>query len=383
MESSMFSGQAGLNYSFNLSDDRELLDAPAGRAKLSPTGFVVLSVVLGFIMTFGFLNNFVVLLLFCKFKKLRTPVNMLLLNISVSDMLVCLFGTTLSFASSIRGRWLLGRSGCSWYGFINSCFGIVSLISLVILSYDRYSTLTVYNKQGINYRKPLLAVGGTWLYSLFWTVPPLLGWSSYGIEGAGTSCSVSWTVQTAQSHAYIICLFTFCLGIPILVMIYCYSRLLWAVKQVGRIRKTAARKREYHILFMVVTTAACYLVCWMPYGVVAMMATFGPPNIISPVASVVPSLLAKSSTVINPLIYILMNKQFYKCFLILFHCGHWSADNGNTSMPSKTTAIQLNRRVYSNTVACADQLSTDALKQCCSANTISTKNTSTVEGKLS
>lgn len=123
MGGGMFSGQVGLNYSFNLSDDRDLLDAPASSAKLSPAGFVVLSVVLGFIMTFGFLNNFIVLLLFCKFKKLRTPVNMLLLNISVSDMLVCLFGTTLSFASSIRGKWLLGRSGCSWYGFINSCFG--------------------------------------------------------------------------------------------------------------------------------------------------------------------------------------------------------------------------------------------------------------------
>lgn len=119
----MFSGQTGLNFSFNQSDDRELEDTPAGSAKLSQAGFVVLSVVLGFIMTFGFLNNFVVLILFCKFKKLRTPVNMLLLNISVSDMLVCLFGTTLSFASSIRGRWLLGRGGCSWYGFINSCFG--------------------------------------------------------------------------------------------------------------------------------------------------------------------------------------------------------------------------------------------------------------------
>lgn len=119
----MFSGQVGLNYSFNLSDGQELVDTAAGMAKLSPTGFVVLSVVLGFIMTFGFLNNFIVLLLFCKFKKLRTPVNMLLLNISVSDMMVCLFGTPLSFASSVRGKWLLGRSGCSWYGFINSCFG--------------------------------------------------------------------------------------------------------------------------------------------------------------------------------------------------------------------------------------------------------------------
>ncbi|XP_054642893.1 parapinopsin-like isoform X2 [Dunckerocampus dactyliophorus] len=365
----MFSGQAGLNFSFNLSDDLELLlDPPAEEeeeeeGRLSSTGFVVLSVVLGFIMTFGFLNNLVVLLLFCKFKKLRTPVNMLLLNISVSDMLVCVFGTTLSFASSIRGRWLLGRSGCNWYGFINSCFGIVSLISLVILSYDRYSTLTVYNKRGPNYRKPLLAVGGSWLYSLFWTVPPLLGWSSYGEEGAGTSCSVSWTARTAQSHAYIICLFIFCLGLPVLVMIYCYSRLLWAVKQVGKIRKTAARRREYHILFMVLTTAACYLLCWMPYGVVAMMATFGPPDIISPVASVVPSLLAKSSTVINPLIYILMNKQFYRCFLILFHCDHWSAQNGNTSMPSKTTVLQLHRRVSSNTVTCAAQVS--AIKPRC------------------
>lgn len=82
-----------------------------------------------------------------------------------------------------------------------------------------------------------------------------------------------------------------------------------SLSQVGKIRKTAARKREYHVLFMVITTVVCYLLCWMPYGVVAMMATFGRPGIISPVASVVPSLLAKSSTVINPLIYILMNKQ--------------------------------------------------------------------------
>ncbi|KAM9802915.1 teleost multiple tissue opsin 2b [Syngnathus typhle] len=364
MDARMFSGQVALNLSgSNLSDDPELAEPSVEvEARLSPTGFVVLSVVLGFIMTFGFLNNLVVLLLFCKFKKLRTPVNMLLLNISVSDMLVCVFGTTLSFVSSIHGRWLLGSSGCSWYGFINSCFGIVSLISLVILSYDRYSTLTVYNKRGPNYRKPMMAVGGSWLYSLFWTVPPLLGWSSYGVEGAGTSCSVSWTVQTTQSHAYVICLFIFCLGLPVLVMIYCYGRLLWAVKQVGKIRKTAARRREYHILFMVLTTAACYLLCWMPYGVVAMMATFGPPDIISPVASVVPSLLAKSSTVINPLIYILMNKQFYGCFLTLFHCDRWSAKSGNTSMPSKTTVIQLHRRISSNAVACAAHVSSETLK---------------------
>ncbi|XP_028846683.1 teleost multiple tissue opsin 2b isoform X2 [Denticeps clupeoides] len=267
----MFSDLADLNYSFNVSDgdpflDEDWNDPPT--QTLSGTGFIVLSVMLGLIMTFGFLNNLVVLILFCRFRALRTPVNMLLLNISVSDMLVCLLGTTLSFASSTQGRWLLGRRGCSWYGFINSCFGIVSLISLVVLSYDRYSTLAVYKKQGPDYRKPLLAVGGSWLYSLIWTVPPLLGWSSYDLEGAGTSCSVSWKLRTAQSHSYVICLFIFCLGLPVLVMMYCYARLLHAVK------------------------------------------------------------------------------QFYRCFLALFGCKCSLVESGPSSMPSKTTIMQLNRRIH-------------------------------------
>ncbi|KAJ8350801.1 hypothetical protein SKAU_G00259310 [Synaphobranchus kaupii] len=306
----MFSEATNPNYSSNASGEDPFAWQDQGRNEtLSRTGHNVVSVFLGCIMIFGFLNNLLVLILFCKFKTLRTPVNMLLLNISVSDMLVCLFGTTLSFASSIRGQWLVGTHGCMWYGFINSCFGIVSLVSLAMLSYDRYSTLTVYNRRAPDYRKPLMAVGGSWLYSLLWTVPPLLGWSSYGLEGAGTSCSVTWTERTAWSHSYIICLFIFCLVLPIAAMVYCYGRLLYTVKQVGRIRRTATRRREYHILLMVITTVVCYLLCWMPYGVVALMATFGRPGIISPIASVVPSLLAKSSTVINPLIYILMNKQ--------------------------------------------------------------------------
>ncbi|XP_077370448.1 opsin-3-like isoform X2 [Festucalex cinctus] len=313
-------------------------DAPP--EPLTRGGHRLVSLFLGAIMVFGFLNNLLVLVLFCRFKTLRTPFNMQLLNISVSDMLVCACGTTLSFASSLRSRWLFGRLGCLWYGFVNSCFGIVSLVSLALLSYERYSTLLVHNKQALDYRKPLLAVGGAWLYSLAWTLPPLLGWSSYGLEGAGTSCSVTWTERTSRSHSYVICLFIFCLGLPLFLMVYCYGRLLYAVKQVGGIRRT--RRRELRILFMVVITVVCFLLCWMPYGVVAMMATFGQPGLVSPAASVVPSILAKSSTVFNPVIYIMMNKKFLRCFLILFHCRHQLTEN-RRSVPTGTTTVHLKR----------------------------------------
>lgn len=124
----MYTEVANLNFSSNgsiddplSSLDQEWNEPPAKR--LSRTGHHVMSVFLGSIMVFGFINNLVVLILFIKFKTLRTPVNMLLLNISVSDMLVCLCGTTLSFASSLHARWLYGKHGCMWYGFANSCFG--------------------------------------------------------------------------------------------------------------------------------------------------------------------------------------------------------------------------------------------------------------------
>lgn len=109
----------------------------------------------------------------------------------------------------------------------------MSLISLAVLSYERYSTLTLCNKRSADYRKALLAVSGSWIYSLVWTVPPLIGWSSYGVEGAGTSCSVRWSSESVESTSYIICLFIFCLVIPVMVMMYCYGRLLYAVKQVS------------------------------------------------------------------------------------------------------------------------------------------------------
>ncbi|XP_060625689.1 vertebrate ancient opsin-like [Anolis sagrei] len=331
--------EVSANLTFNMSTSFE-----EPRNGLSRMGHNIVAIFLGLILVFGFLNNLVVLILFCKFKTLRNPVNMLLLNISASDMLVCISGTTLSFISNIYGRWIGGEHGCRWYGFVNSCFGIVSLISLAILSYERYSTLTQTNKRGSDYHKALLGVGGSWLYSLIWTVPPLIGWSSYGLEGAGTSCSVRWTSETLESVTYIICLFIFCLAIPVMVMIYCYARLFYAVKQVGKIRKTSARKREFHVLFMIITTIICYLICWMPYGVIALLATFGRPGLVSPVASVIPSILAKSSTVCNPIIYILMNKQFYKCFLMLLHCQPSSVADGETICQSKVTAIHQNQK---------------------------------------
>ncbi|TNN25824.1 Melanopsin-A [Liparis tanakae] len=100
--------------------DSQAAHSPGG---LSRGGHTAVAVCLGFILVAGILNNFLALLIFAKFRSLWTPINVLLLNISVSDILVCVFGTPFSFAASLHGRWLIGERGCKWYGFANSLFG--------------------------------------------------------------------------------------------------------------------------------------------------------------------------------------------------------------------------------------------------------------------
>ncbi|XP_062841292.1 teleost multiple tissue opsin b [Trichomycterus rosablanca] len=314
--------------------------------ELSPTGHLIVAVCLGFIGTFGFLNNALVLVLFCRFKLLRSPINCLLASISVSDLLVCVLGTPFSFAASTRGRWLIGAAGCVWYGFINSFLGIVSLISLAVLSYERYCTMMgVTQADATSYRKVIMGITFSWIYSMAWTVPPLFGWSRYSPEGPGTTCSVNWTAKTANNISYIMCLFFFCLILPFLVIVYSYGKLLQAIKQVTRINTAVSRKREQRVLFLVVTMVVCYLLCWLPYGIMALVATFGQPGQVTPEASIVPSLLAKTSTVINPVIYIFMNKQFYRCFRALLVCS--AVDKGSSYKCSSrgTKTLRTVRRI--------------------------------------
>ncbi|XP_041808499.1 pinopsin-like [Chelmon rostratus] len=314
-----------LQHSNNLSTGHNSVADPAAGA-LSREGHTAAAVVLGFILVLGFLGNFLVLLVFSRFPQLQTPVNLLLINISASDMLVCLFGTPLSFAASVRGRWLTGSYGCRWYGFSNALFGIVSLVSLSLLSFERYSVvLRSTQPHSSQYCRARLAVAASWLYSLVWTLPPLLGWSSYGPEGPGTTCSVQWQQRSATARSYITCLFVFCLLLPLLLMIFCYGRILLALqavaRQVSRINRSSAERRDSRVLLMVVSMVTGYLLCWLPYGVMAMLASFGRPGVVPPAASLIPSLLAKTSTVLNPFIYVLLNNQFSRCFLYMIRCS--------------------------------------------------------------
>ena len=85
--------------------------------------YKLLAFTIGTIGVLGFCNNVLVLILYCKFKRLRTPTNLLLVNISLSDLLVSLVGINFTFAACVKGGWTWSKATCVWDGFSNSLFG--------------------------------------------------------------------------------------------------------------------------------------------------------------------------------------------------------------------------------------------------------------------
>lgn len=69
-----------------------------------------------------------------------------------------------------------------------------------------------------------------------------------------------------------------------------------------------------------------FLIFWMPYIVICFMVVNGYGHLVTPTVSLVSSLFAKSSTVYNPIIYIIMIRKVSVVIYTLFspcRCGCW------------------------------------------------------------
>ncbi|XP_062851333.1 opsin-3 [Trichomycterus rosablanca] len=283
--------------------------------------YKLLAFTIGTIGALGFCNNVAVIVLYYKFRKLRTPTNLLLLNISVSDLLVSVIGINFTFISCLERGWVWNSSTCVWDGFSNSLFGIVSIMTLCALAYERY--IRVVHAKVVDFPWAWRAITHIWLYALAWTGAPLLGWNRYTLEIHQLGCSLDWASRDPNDAAFILLFLLFCFFVPVGIMVYCYGNILYTVHmlrsiedlQTVQIIKVLRYEKKVAAMFLLMIF--CYLMCWTPYAVVSMLVAFGKQTLVSPTVAIIPSFFAKSSTAYNPVIYGFMSRKFRRCLLQL------------------------------------------------------------------
>ncbi|XP_060133845.1 opsin-5-like isoform X2 [Zootoca vivipara] len=241
-----------------------------------------------FYIIFGicsFCGNSILLYVSYKKKNILKPAEYFMINLAISDLGMTLTLYPLAVTSSLSHRWLFGQQVCLFYAFCGVLFGICSLSTLTLLS--TVCCLKIcFPTYGNRFRREhgWILIGCSWVYAAIFALSPLAHWGEYGAEPY--------------------------------VIITSYTLILITVKD-------SRKAVEQHVLgptrmsnVQAVTAKLSIAVCigffaaWSPYAIIAMWAAFGSIERIPPLAFAVPAVFAKSSTLYNPVMYLMLKPNF-------------------------------------------------------------------------
>ncbi|XP_060943426.1 melanopsin-A-like [Limanda limanda] len=309
--------------------------------------YTIGSVILAIGIT-GMVGNFLVIYAFSRSRSLRTPANMFIINLAITDLLMCITQTPTFFTTSMHKRWIFGEKGCELYAFCGALFGICSMITLTVIAIDRYFVITrpLTSIGVLSKKRALIVLGAAWLYSLGWSLPPFFGWSAYVPEGLLTSCSWDYMTFTPSVRAYTMLLFIFVFFLPLFIIIYCYFFIFRAIRNtnqaVGKfhgsthshssgrdsLKSHHRLQNEWKMAKIALIVIMLYVISWSPYSAAALTAFFGYADMLTPYMHSVPAVIAKASAIHNPIIYAITHPKYrvalakYIPFLGVLLCVH-------------------------------------------------------------
>ncbi|MGH0158320.1 UNVERIFIED_CONTAM: hypothetical protein FKN15_035266 [Acipenser sinensis] len=266
-------------------------------------------IIVGILSAVG--NGYVIVMSWKRKTKLKPP-ELLTINLAVFDLGITVAGKPFFTVSCFAHRWIFGWAGCRWYGWAGFFFGCGSLITMTAVSLERYFKICHLRYGSWFTRHHAFAcLGFIWFYAGFWATMPLVGWGNYAPEPFGTSCTLDWWLAQASvaGQSFVLCMLFFCLIFPTAIIVFSYAQIIKKVKASAQeVAHFDTRNQNSHVLEMKLTKVAMlicagFLIAWIPYAVVSVWSAFGQPDSVPVPVSVVPTLLAKSAAMYNPMIY--------------------------------------------------------------------------------
>ncbi|XP_045186308.2 octopamine receptor beta-3R-like [Mercenaria mercenaria] len=304
------------------------------------------------IMLTSILGNTAVIAVICLKRSMRKEVsNLLIINLSVTDLSNTLFVMMSGLVALISDKWIFGQRWCECVCAINYCLIIVSMLTLCCISIDRYHAVMhpLSYPLRITRQRMLLIISYTWIQGItFGIAPSIAGWVAFDYWEA--ICAIQWHSYRPDSTVYVVIAFLICFLIPGMVLVYCYSKILKEVKNqkaqitvntAGNTRSIEKNKKKLSdrtkIVWSLLVVVLAYFICTTPFSVTKLIKVLangkdpipGPINLVS-------ALLGYVASAINPLIYGIFRRDFrtaYKHLLYLVFLQRRFSDAQSSDFP--------------------------------------------------
>ncbi|XP_075163751.1 rhodopsin 2 [Haematobia irritans] len=270
------------------------------------------------IMVISCCGNGVVVYIFGGTKSLRTPANLLVLNLAFSDFCMMLSQSPVMIINFYFETWILGPMWCDIYSICGSMFGCVSIWSMCMIALDRYNVIVKgVSGRPMTVKLAMVKITFIWMFATFWTLMPLIGWSRYVPEGNLTACSIDYMTRSWNPRSYLISYSLLVYYTPLFLICYSYWFIIAAVSAHEKAMREQAKKMnvkslrssedcdksaEAKLAKVALTTISLWFLAWTPYLVICYHGLFKIDGL-TPTTTILGATFAKTSAVYNPIVY--------------------------------------------------------------------------------
>lgn len=318
--------------------------------------------ILGFVVTIlgivAMIGNGMVIYIFSTTKSLRSPSNMLVVNLAFSDFFMMFTMFPPMVVNCYYETWVFGPLSCTLYGLAGSLWGCASIWSMAMIAIDRYNVI-VKGLSGtpMTPKRAMMMILWVWGFSGAWTVAPLFGWGRYAPEGNMSVCGTDYISKEMNHRSYVFFYALACYFSPLFTIIYCYFFIVQAVAAHEKSMREQAKKMnvaslrsaenqatsaECKLAKIALMTIALWFFAWTPYLVINFSGIFQLVAI-SPLATVWSSLFAKCNACYNPIVYGISHPKYRQALQNRFPslaCGSEADVSDTASRASESTVVQ-------------------------------------------
>ena len=290
------------------------------------------------ILLSSLVGNSLIVLIVYKTPTLRKPINMLIANMAMSDLLYPIFLFPVRLADLHAGSWLiggtLGQALCKLHPFLSSISSLVSIQSLVLITVDRFVAVVVPLRSPLISRKLcLFFIVATWIVAMAVHSPYLVAFKLVEYPER-LRCKRLWQ-EAFGGNTYPIYVLAGAIVLfytPFVLLVILYSIIMIKVKKQAHPGEQSANaeeqrnRRNRNVLKMAIAIVVVFFICWIPFFSNVIIVSFTAPD--SPIFSScsfelyrrVTAFMAYANCAINPIICLILSSNYRQALKRLVSC---------------------------------------------------------------